>query len=63
MDNLILFVNSFLSYLLVFIVAVAVIIVAVLIGVKLRKNKDSKAAVVESDNEWFWKKICSRGQS
>ena len=51
MDNLILFVNSFLSYLLVFIVAVAVIIVAVLIGVKLRKNKDSKAAVVESDNE------------
>lgn len=45
MDNLILFLNSFMSYLLLFIICVAVIIVAVLIGIKLRKNKDAKEAV------------------
>lgn len=42
MENLILFINSFLSYLLVFAVAIVVIIVAVIIGIKLRKNKDNK---------------------
>jgi len=42
MNNLILFINSFLSYLLVFVIAIAVIIVAILIGIKLRKNKDAK---------------------
>lgn len=48
MDNLILFLNSFLSYLLLFVICVAVIIVAVLIGVKLRRNKDAKdAAMIE----------------
>jgi len=44
MTNLILFINSFLSYLLLFAVAVAVVIVAILIGIKLRKNKDAKKA-------------------
>ena len=48
MDNLVLFLNSFLSYLLLFVICVAVIIVAVLIGVKLRRNKDAKdAAMIE----------------
>lgn len=49
MENLVLFINSFLSYLLVFIVAVAVIIVAILIGVKLRKNKNAKDANTDNN--------------
>ena len=44
MTNLILFVNAFLSYLLLFVLVVALAIVACIIGVKLRKNKDAKAA-------------------
>lgn len=45
MTNLILFVNAFLSYLLVFVFIVAVVVVACVIGVKWRKSKDAKAAV------------------
>lgn len=48
MDNLILFLNSFMSYLLLFLICVAVIIIAVLIGIKLRKNKDAKDALLAS---------------
>ncbi|MCI6713872.1 MAG: hypothetical protein MR523_02885 [Lachnospiraceae bacterium] len=44
MTNLILFVNAFLSYLLLFVLVVALVIAACIIGVKLRKNKDAKAA-------------------
>ncbi len=44
MTNLILFVNAFLSYLLVFVLIVALVIVACVIGVKWRKSKDAKAA-------------------
>lgn len=44
MTNLILFVNAFLSYLLVFVLIVALVIVACIIGVKWRKSKDAKAA-------------------
>lgn len=44
MTNLILFVNAFLSYLLVFVFIVAVVVVACIIGVKWRKSKDAKAA-------------------
>lgn len=44
MTNLIYFVNAFLSYLLVFILIVALVIVACIIGVKWRKSKDAKAA-------------------
>lgn len=44
MTNLILFVNSFLSYLLCFLLIVALVIVACIIGVKWRKSKDAKAA-------------------
>lgn len=45
MENLILFLNSFLSYFILFAISVAVIVVAVLIGIKLRKSKDAKAAL------------------
>ena len=45
MTTLILFVNAFLSYLLVFVFIIAVVVVACIIGVKWRKSKDAKAAV------------------
>lgn len=45
MTNLILFVNAFLSYLLCFILIVALVIVACVIGVKWRKSKDAKSAL------------------
>lgn len=45
MTNLILFINSFLSYLLLFALIVALVIVACVIGVKWRKSKDAKAAL------------------
>ena len=44
MGNLILFLNAFLSYLFVFVLIIAVVIVACIIGVKWRKNKDAKIA-------------------
>lgn len=50
MSNLIVFTNMFLSYLLVFFVFIAVIIVAVMIGKKLRMNKDMKTAALEATN-------------
>ena len=43
MTNLILFVNSFLSYLLCFLLIVALVVVACIIGAKWRKSKDAKA--------------------
>ena len=42
MENLIKFINSFLSYGLVFLLIVALVIVACVLGVKLRQRKDSK---------------------
>lgn len=45
MTKLILFVNAFLSYLLVFVLIVALVVVACVIGVKWRKSKDAKAAL------------------
>ncbi|MBD5502886.1 MAG: hypothetical protein HDR09_03780 [Lachnospiraceae bacterium] len=50
MTNLILFVNAFLSYLLVFVLIVALVIVACIIGVKCWKSKDAKEAVA-ADSE------------
>lgn len=49
MTNLILFINSFLSYLLVVAVFVAAMGVAVFLGIKLRTKKDSQKAALESD--------------
>ena len=51
MANLILFVNSFLSYLLLFVLVVALVIVACIIGVKWRKSKDAKAALATGVQE------------
>ncbi|MFI3211784.1 MAG: hypothetical protein R3Y24_00425 [Eubacteriales bacterium] len=48
MDNLILFINSFLSYLLVFVVVVSLIVIAVKIGIITRKKQDTKAAALEA---------------
>ncbi|MDE7131545.1 MAG: hypothetical protein K2O65_07065 [Lachnospiraceae bacterium] len=45
MTNLILFVNAFLSYLLIFVLIVALVVVACIIGVKCWKSKDAKVAV------------------
>lgn len=42
MSNLILFVNSFLSYLLVMAVIVVIAGVATFIGIKARKNKNAR---------------------
>lgn len=47
MANLILFLNSFLSYLLVVAVFVAVIAVAVFTGITLRKKKNAEDAALE----------------
>lgn len=42
MGNLILFINSFLSYLLVFAVIVVLVILACILGVKWKKISDAK---------------------
>ena len=53
MNNLILFVNSLLSYLLVFVVIVIVAGIAIFIGITMRKKKnarDSKSKKARMDN-------------
>ncbi len=50
MNNLILFVNQFLSYIVVMAIIVVVGAIGFIIGVKWRKAKDAKAAV-SSDAE------------
>ncbi|MBR5596242.1 MAG: hypothetical protein IKW30_02415 [Lachnospiraceae bacterium] len=42
MANLIAFVNSFLSYFALFAFIIVLCIVAVMVGIKIRKNKDFK---------------------
>lgn len=44
MTNFILFLNSFLSYLLVFAIIVVLVIIACVLGVKWRKASDKKKA-------------------
>lgn len=44
MQNLILFANSFLSYLLLMAVIVVIAAVGIVIGISLRKNKNAKLA-------------------
>ncbi|MBR4981650.1 MAG: hypothetical protein IKY94_03710 [Lachnospiraceae bacterium] len=44
MANLIAFVNSFLSYFLLFAFIIVLCLIAVFVGIKLRKNKDLKNA-------------------
>jgi uncharacterized protein (UPF0333 family) len=45
MNNLILFVNSFLSYILLFVIIVIVAGIAMSIGITMRKKSDAKAAL------------------
>ncbi len=49
MDNLTLFLNGFLSYLVVFFVFLATIVIACLIGVALKKSKNAKMITEEAD--------------
>ena len=52
MDNLILFINSFLSYLLVMAVVVVLGAIAIFIGIKLRKRKNAEhSAAAEADQK------------
>ena len=51
MENLVLFLNSFLSYLLVFLICVAVVCTAIFIGVRARRIKDSKAEMAKEVHE------------
>ena len=54
MNNLILFINAFLSYFLVYVISAVLIVTAVLLGIRLRKNKDAKealAAASEADTK------------
>lgn len=51
MNNLIAFTNTFLSYLLCFIVFGVLILLAIFMGIKLRKNKNKKEEINKaSDN-------------
>lgn len=49
MDNLIAFLSSFCSYGLVFIICVAIIVVAVLIGTNMAKAKNKKEIVTDGE--------------
>lgn len=42
MTSLVLFINAFLSYLLVFVLIVALVVVACILGAKWRKSSDMK---------------------
>lgn len=42
MNNIILFLNAFLSYLLVFVLIIALVVVACILGARWRKSKDLK---------------------
>lgn len=48
MTNFILFTNAFLSYLLVFLVFGILILVAVLVGIRVRKSKNNKEEIEAS---------------
>ena len=51
MANLVAFLNSFLSYLLLFGVCVAVVVIACVIGIRFRKNKDAKESLMQAGQE------------
>ena len=48
MNNLIAFTNTFLSYLLCFIVFGVLILAAILLGINLRKNKNKKEELAKA---------------
>ena len=51
MGNLILFLNAFLSYAFAFVVVIALIIVACLIGISLRKRKNAAEGIGTEEKE------------
>lgn len=51
MNNLILFFNAFLSYIVLFLVIIAVAAVAMFIGIKRRKAQDAKALLEQTAAE------------
>lgn len=48
MNNLILFLNAFLSYLLVFTIVVVLVAIAIAIGITTRKKQDAKKLALEN---------------
>ena len=48
-NNIIAFINCVLSYLLLMVIIVALCLLGGFIGLKLRKNKDAKDAIIESE--------------
>ena len=50
MTNAVLFLNSFFSYLLVFAIIVALVIVACILGVKWKKSSDAKKGISGQPN-------------
>lgn len=50
MNNLILFLNTFLSYLLLFVLIVVLVVIACVIGAKWRMSKDKKLAAAGGDS-------------
>ena len=48
MNNLILFTNAFLSYLILFLVFATLIVIAVFAGIKVRENKNKKEEIEKS---------------
>lgn len=51
MGNFILFLNTFFSYLLLFAIIVVLVVGAVFAGVRLRKNKMRKDALLEKNGD------------
>lgn len=51
MNNLILFLNAFLSYAFAFIVVIALIVVACFIGIGMRKKKNAAEGIGAEDKE------------
>ena len=51
MNNLILFLNAFLSYAFAFIVVIALILVACFIGINLRKRKNASEGIETGEKE------------
>lgn len=49
MNNFVLFINSFLSYILLFLVIVVVAGIAMFIGITMRKKANEKEAALEND--------------
>ena len=51
MGNAVLILNSFLSYLLLFIIVVAVVLVGIFIGISLRKKSNEKEALLTTGED------------